>query len=898
VIGGTGTLVKSGARPLSLGAANTYAGGTAVEGGQLRFTTDANLGAAGTGITLSGGGLIGTLEGSVAALSIGRPITLSGGGGILVALHPLVWSGNIGGEGQLVKTGPGVLQLTGSNTYSGGTRVELGTLQVAADDKLGAAGTRVTLANNGGLWATESFTTARPFTLAEPGGVFQLDAGRTLTLTGTIDGGILGMVGTGTLVLAGTSNYAGINNNGGTVQGTAATLRGTIAFDTNADNPNARSVTFDQASDGTFSGTITGLGSVAKIGSGTLTLAGDNTYSRGTTVSAGTLRGTTRSLQGAIASTAALIFDQAFDGAYAGSLSGSGTLAKNGTGRVNLTGTSSVGGGTTINAGALAVNGHLTSNVVINQNGTLAGSGNVTGNIVVNGGTIEPGNSIGHLTIDGNFTFNAGTYGVELNARGDSDRIAVIGAGHTVTIRAGTLQVLPEAGTYVPNTTYTIVTSAGGGTVEFDTIAGGVGFLTPKVWFERDNVHLALVLAPNAFRSAGQTPNQQAVGGALDTAAAGGTVGGLVTAMANLPTAQGAPALQALGGQPWADFGTVNIRAGQLFMNAIGRQVAIDRGAGPGAARSVALAEACVAACDVDTGGAPPRLSAWLSGIGGTGSVLGDGNAGGLGYTLGGAAFGIGYRPDPRFMVGIAGGYLGGQQWVNGFAGNGYTDSLSIALYGSFAPNGARGGFYADALAGYANASNRMQRIVSLPGLPTGITSGSTTASQFLGQVETGYRFALGATGSTLGNTSISPFARLQIGSSTQAAFGESGSSLFNLSVAQQTTTSVRTTVGADLATRFDLGRGTPVDIGLRLGWMHELADTARPMTAAFAAAPGAQFTVLGATPQRDSALVGFSAAAALSERLSLFASYDGELGGGTDSHQLTETLPAGLRPR
>lgn len=97
----------------------------------------------------------------------------------------------------------------------------------------------------------------------------------------------------------------------------------------------------------------------------------------------------------------------------------------------------------------------------------------------------------------------------------------------------------------------------------------------------------------------------------------------------------------------------------------------------------------------------------------------------------------------------------------------------------------------------------------------------------------------------------------------------------------------MRTTFGADLASRFDLGRGTPLDLGLRLGWMHEFADTARPMTAAFAAAPGAQFTVLGATPQRDSALIGFSAAAALNERLSLFASYDGELGGGTDTHQL-----------
>ena len=69
------------------------------------------------------------------------------------------------------------------------------------------------------------------------------------------------------------------------------------------------------------------------------------------------------------------------------------------------------------------------------------------------------------------------------------------------------------------------------------------------------------MLPPNAFRSAGQTANQQAVGGALDAIAASGNVGGLVTAMANLQTSQGAAALQALSGQPYADFGTVNMRA-------------------------------------------------------------------------------------------------------------------------------------------------------------------------------------------------------------------------------------------------------------------------------------------------------------------------------------------------
>jgi outer membrane autotransporter protein len=58
-------------------------------------------------------------------------------------------------------------------------------------------------------------------------------------------------------------------------------------------------------------------------------------------------------------------------------------------------------------------------------------------------------------------------------------------------------------------------------------------------------------------------------------------------------------------------------------------------------------------------------------------------------------------------------------------------------------------------------------------------------------------------------------------------------------------------------------------------------------MTAAFAAAPGPQFTVWGATPQRDSAVIGFSAATRISDSFSLFASYDGELGGGTNNHQL-----------
>ena len=888
VISGNGQFIKSGAGDLLLGGNNTYAGGTLVTGGVLRFANIARLGAAGTAIMLNGGS-IGTTRNTPAATQMGRNISLAGaGGGIDVALHPITWTGSISGSGQFIKSGDGELWVTGATSYTGGTLVARGTLRVDADNKLGAAGKDVTLKDNGALRASETFASTRNFHLVGApgaGGAFLVDEGKTLTLSGIVDGsGGLTKVAAGTLVLTGANDYRGwLQINGGTVQGNTSSLRGAITFDFNKSNPIARSVTFDQATDGIYQSPIVGAGSLTKTGAGKLTLSGKNSYSEGTSVLAGTLQGTTNSLQGRILNNATVIFDQNVDGLYAGQMAGTGALIKNGTGKVNLTGTSTVGGGTTLNAGGLAVNGKLTSNITLNG-GVLSGAGNIKGTITENGGTISPGNSIGHLTIDGSFTMNRGTLAIEIDPQGDSDRISVIGADHKVTINAGLLQITPQAGIYTPNTKYTIITTEAGGTVWLGDVAGGVGFLTPQVSLEGGVVSVSLVLAPNAFRSAGQTVNQQAVGGALDAIAASGSVGGLVTTMANLPTAQGASAFQALSGQPYADFGTLNMRASQLFMNAVGRQMATERGAGLGGPQRVALAEACDVACDTSQ---PSRFGAWLAGIGSTGSVLGDANASGFTYSMGGTAFGIDYRPDPRFLVGIAGGYTSGTQWVNGFSGNGYADSFSVALYGSFTQNGSGPGFYADALAGYANAANRLQRVIALPGSPVGLANGNTSANQFLGQIETGYKIGLGIGA----NSSISPFARLQVGSINQAGFTEYGGGLFNLAVAAQTTTSVRTTFGVDLAGGFEVG-GSLVDLGFRLGWMHEFADTARPMTAAFAAAPVSQFTVFGATPQRDSAVVGFSAATAISDRLSLFASYDGEIGGGTDNH----AFRAGLR--
>ena len=59
-------------------------------------------------------------------------------------------------------------------------------------------------------------------------------------------------------------------------------------------------------------------------------------------------------------------------------------------------------------------------------------------------------------------------------------------------------------------------------------------------------------------------------------------------------------------------------------------------------------------------------------------------------------------------------------------------------------------------------------------------------------------------------------------------------------------------------------------------------------MTAAFAGAPSASFTVLGATPRRDAAVIGFSAMTNVADATQLYLRYDGDVGGGTDNHAST----------
>ena len=551
-----------------------------------------------------------------------------------------------------------------------------------------------------------------------------------------------------------------------------------------------------------------------------------------------------------------------------------GSLVKVGTGRLNLAGINTYTGPTAVLDGTLAVNGSITSDVTVGAAGALGGNGTIFGS-VANGGTLAPGNSIGLLTIAGNYTQAAGSiYQVEVNAAGQGDRVNV---GGTATIQGGTVQVLAQPGSYGRSTTYTILNATGGVSGTYSGVTSNYAFLTPSLAYDPDNVYLTLLLQENAFAGfGGNTRNQRAVGAALDQVFAGATgdFASVLGVIAGLDTLQGPLALSALSGEPWADFGTMNINNSTLFMNAIGQQMAAAHGGRP-AGQRVALAEACdIAACE-----SVGHLSAWASGLGGLGSAMGDGNASTLTYNFGGAAVGVDYRIDPRFLVGLGVGYSSGSLWVGGFTGQGWSDAVMAAAYGSF----TEGAFYADAQAGYAYFDNRLQRQIAIPGLAARTASGSTGANEVFGQLETGYRIGLYAPAAA----TLAPFARLQVASVMQNGSTEWGAESLDLAVAAQTTNALRTTFGADLAGAIALGKARTLDLRLRLGWQHEFADTGRPISAAFVAAPASGFTVWGASPQRDSAVLGLQAATQIADATQLYLRYDGEIAGGTDNHAL-----------
>jgi len=207
VLAGSSALVKTDLGTLVLGGANTYTGGTLINGGTVQIASDANLGAAAGAIGFDQGTLRTTAD-----IDTSRAITLNAGGGTLAtaAGTQLTVNGAIGGSGALSKSEDGTAILTANNSYTGGTTISGGTLQLGNGGSSG--GITGDVLNNGTL---------------------NFNRADSVTFNGAISGsGALNQNGGGTTVLTGSNSYTGATNvNAGAlyVNGNQAAATGVVS---------------------------------------------------------------------------------------------------------------------------------------------------------------------------------------------------------------------------------------------------------------------------------------------------------------------------------------------------------------------------------------------------------------------------------------------------------------------------------------------------------------------------------------------------------------------------------------------------------------------------------------------------------------------------------------------
>jgi autotransporter-associated beta strand protein len=307
VISGAVSIVKQGAGTQILGGSNSYTGPTTLSAGTLRSGTGTvgNFAFGSGTLALNGGTLTSgtdnaartftnniSVGGDVAfgdatatgGLAFSGTVNLGNATRTLTTVQTTTFSGPIS-NGGLIKSGAALLTLSSSNAYSAGTTVSAGTLRAGNANSFGSGSVTLSasstldlnalaianaITNNGGTLAnaasytgTQSLTAAASF--GALGGTLSVINGGTATLTGA-------MTGTVSVAAGGQVNL----NDGASLSQSTLANDGIVAV--------------NQSGTTTLSTAITGVGAFQKLGSGILTVSGNNTYSGATTVSAGGLK--------------------------------------------------------------------------------------------------------------------------------------------------------------------------------------------------------------------------------------------------------------------------------------------------------------------------------------------------------------------------------------------------------------------------------------------------------------------------------------------------------------------------------------------------------------------------------------------------------------------------------
>ena len=198
-------------------------------------------------------------------------------------------------------------------------------------------------------------------------------------------------------------------------------------------------------------------------------------------------------------------------------------------------------------------------------------------------------------------------------------------------------------------------------------------------------------------------------------------------------------------------------------------------------------------------------------------------------------------------------------------------------------------GWYANAGGGFGDLDFETTRDLSFNAMAGGLDAVASADYEgdytyFFG--EAGYSFDIDDEGMLL-----SPEIGLIYTKVKQDGFTETGGSVFDLIVDEQSHKSVRGTAQVRLSKVFEMSNSGILVPYIRAGVAHEFEDDLRAITARFVGDPDGAFTIFGEVPRETTGIFGVGVAAILNETWSVAVDYSGEIGGNYSNHGVSASV-------
>lgn len=519
--------------------------------------------------------------------------------------------------------------------------------------------------------------------------------------------------------------------------------------------------------------------------------------------------------------------------------------------------------------------------------GLITGKGSWSG-LVINerNGTVAPGDSIGTMTIAGNYTSNPGSnLEIELDNK-SSDKLIITG---TATLNGG--NVTPAySGTFLKNMpyTYTFLTAAGGVNGTFTRLLNTSAFF--DIYLSHFPTYVDMTLIRKGFDTICKTENQCAVAGGLENTYtdATGDMRDVFDAILKLSVPRARDAFDQMGGLIHTTIPAVTFSSFSQHRNMMTARMAGFLSGGPSSMLAIRLP---LLATRTDTGNdAHNRLLAaaavpaagdgnkslswgfWTEGYGN----LSERRAGDISsrydHSTAGLIVGFDKKITSSLLLGGSLGYSYTRVDMKDLSEDAKISSYTGSLYGVW----TKGPWYLNSIAGYSNNRYDTSRDMAF-GTIWRSADASYNGHLLAGHIEGGYRLKMKY-------ADIIPHISFQATRLWRDSFSEDGAGVLSLDADRETVSSYLGSLGVAMRRDYVTKAGilTPE---IRLRWDHEFSNDDHALNASFTGYPSSAFTVSADRPDRDRFAAGLGLTFKTRANVYLGIYYDGYFSNDTSQH-------------